>query len=243
MDIFELQEDPISALVEIQANSDAVDSSISEIIEHMSSLSKLPSSIEGKAELLHSLQTLLIQYKQLQEGIKPVKEIILGLIGIARQITESKNPVQINRNILNLSNEELTSLETQFNTLNTPTSVRDMQGYLCTVGNIRLNALTVENRVESLLPGVEGNEDLIAKSKEIIGNCNSQEKLCLENGWLSALLAELDSIVTFLTGVKGKVNHMNRQVNNAGKRLSRTDCDDLTEYQQELSDIPEMLNR
>ena len=65
----------------------------------------------------------------------------------------------------------------------------------------------------------------------------------MEEGWLSALLGELDSVVTLLTGVKGKVNHMNRQVNNAGKKLNQTDIDNLTEYQEDLSDIPETLNR
>ena len=209
----------------------------------MNTLSKVPKSIEGKMELFDSLQILLTQYKRLREEIKPIIELILKLLETARQFTESHNPVQISRNILILSYEELNCLEIQLNQLNMPTSIKVIDEYLSTLGVIRLNALTIQNRVEYLLIGIEGNEDLIAKSEEIIGKCKSQEKTCLEEGWLSALLGELDSIITVLAGIKGKINHMNRQVNNAGKKLSRTDLDNLTEYQQDLSDIPEILNR
>ena len=167
----------------------------------------------------------------------------MELIQIARNLTEIRSPVQINRIVLTFSNDELDSLKAQFDQINKPTSTREIERFLSTIRTIELNAFTIQKRVESLLLDIEGSDSLITKSAEIIGKCKSQEKSCLEEGWLSALLGELDSVVTLLTGVKGKVNHMNRQVSNAGKKLNQTDIDNLTEYQEDLSDIPETLNR
>ena len=206
-----------SSLVVKCFNGEVIDNTISEIIEHTSTLNKIAQSLEGKTDLLDLLHTLLTQYKQLRDEIKPLKELLIELIQIARNLTEIRSPVQINRIVLTFSNDELDSLKTQFDQINKPTSIREIERFLSTIRTIELNAFTIQKRVESLLLDIEGSDSLITKSAEIIGKCKSQEKSCLEEGWLSALLGELDSVVTLLTGVKGKVNHMNRQVNNAGK--------------------------
>ncbi|KAI6649109.1 hypothetical protein LOD99_6830 [Oopsacas minuta] len=241
LDVVPVSEDPLVPYTEVQVFENVIDVSISQIIEHISTLDKKSHSLPEKPELAELFQSLLTLYKELRELINPTKDILLSLIEKARRRNKVNDPLRLRNNIIQITNDELKNLNSQFSQLTSPSTPKETLDYLSKIGIIRNRSLTIENRVEDLLSDYEGKDDLQLKSKELIDRCNSKQKTCLNNGWLTSLQEELDDIITHLTGVKGKVNRMNRQVNN-GEKLGKAEIQTLTDFQQDLSSYPELVN-
>lgn len=237
-----LPEDPTIAYTEIQVFEILIDESVSEIIQYISTLEKISRVLPEKAELKDLLQSLLTKFKQLREQIQPTKEHLHQLLEFLRKRNVWRNPVQIQKELVQISKQELEELNNQLSQLRTPNYPKDSLGFFGKLGNIHNDSLTIQTRVEALLPASREKTDLVAKSKELIDKCDSNRNAYLNDGWLSLLLEELEAIISHLTDVKGKINHINRQANE-GVEIGQTEIESLDQFQEDISNYPALLTR
>ena len=219
-----------------------IDENVSGIIQYISILEKISRILHNKEEVEASLQSLLAKFKQLRELIQPTKEHLFQLLEILRKRNELSDPVQIQKEILQISKQDLEKLNFQLSQLKTPNYPNNSVDFLRSLGEIHNNSLTVQKRVEALLQESKEKSDLVAQSQELIDKCDSNRNSYLNDGWLLLLIEELDEMIAHLTHVKGRVNHINRQANE-GVEIGQTEIDSLDQFEQDISNYPDLLKR
>ena len=219
-----------------------IDENISEIIQYISTLEKISRILHDKDELKDLFQSLLAKFKQLRELINPTKDHLLQLLEILWKRNEWRDPFQMQKEVVRISKQELEELNSQMSQLKIPNYPKDSIDFLRKLGEIHNNSLTLQKRVEALLPESKEKSDLVAKCKELIDKCDSNRNAFLNDGWLSLLLEELDAIIAHLTDAKGKINYINRQANE-GVEIGQTEIDSLDQFERDISNYPELLKR
>lgn len=122
--------------------------------------------------------------------------------------------------------EEITNLETQMKSLSVPKKSDEINNRIAELNITLLQCKTINNRLNSLIPDTELTKGLITRVQTLQSLCHKFIAVNYDDGWLLAILSELDSIFTYLKGAKDMIN----RINGALKSSKKLSTDEYTSF-------------